>query len=85
GKVIRTLTGHSGWVLSVTFSPDGQILASGSHDKSIKLWQLETEEALCTLTGHEESVESVAFSPDGRMLASCSQDTTIKIWQQELG
>lgn len=78
----RTLTGHSGEVLSVAVSPRLPILASGSYDKTIKLWQLETGNLICTLTGHYDSVLSVAFSPDGHTLASGSHDKTIKIWRR---
>ncbi|HIK26884.1 MAG: WD40 repeat domain-containing protein [Oscillatoriaceae bacterium SKW80] len=77
----RTLTGHSGEVLSVAVNPRLPIIASGSYDKTIKLWQLETGNLLRTLTGHYDSVLSVAFSPDGQTLASGSHDKTVKIWR----
>jgi WD40 repeat protein len=76
----RTLTGHSDWVSSVAFRPDGKILASGSHDNTIKLWNVATGREIATLTRHSESVNSVAFSPDGKTLASGSLDKTIKLW-----
>jgi WD40 repeat protein len=80
-----TLTGHSHWVLSVAFSPDGQTLASGSHDKTIKLWDVKTGKLRYTLRGHSGSVRSVAFSPDGQTLASGSGDKTIKLWDVKTG
>ncbi|WP_055074966.1 WD40 repeat domain-containing protein [Pseudanabaena sp. 'Roaring Creek'] len=76
------LEGHSNGVRSVAFSPDGKIIASGSFDNSIKLWNLEGKE-LQTLTGHSNGVRSVAFSPDGKTIASGSFDKSIKLWNLE--
>jgi len=80
---IRTLEGHSHSVSSVAFSPDGKVLASGSFDDTIKLWDVQTGRALQTLTGHSDNVNSVAFSPDGKVLASGS--ATIKLWDVQTG
>jgi WD40 repeat protein len=76
-----TLRGHSSSVNSVAYSPDGQTLASGSRDGTIKLWNVKTGNLLQTLTGHSSWVYSVAYSPDGQTLASGSGDKTIKIWR----
>jgi WD40 repeat protein len=83
-----TLKGHSdlfGGINSVAFSPDGKTLASGSKDKTIKLWQLSNGKEIRTLVGHSDSVCSVTFSPDGKTLASGSKDRTIKLWQVDTG
>ncbi len=66
-------------------SPDGKTLASGSFDKTIKLWNLETGKEIHTLTGHDYAVKSVSFSPDGKTLASGSDDNKIKVWDVEKG
>jgi len=79
--LITTLTGHTAKVTSVSFSPDGQILASGSWDKTIKLWRVSDGRLIRTLTGHTNHVNSVSFSPDGQILASGSDDKTIKLWR----
>ncbi|MDJ0898785.1 MAG: hypothetical protein QNJ55_08230, partial [Xenococcus sp. MO_188.B8] len=65
--------------------PDGTILASGSFDRTIKLWNVETGQEIRTLQGHDGSVWSVSFSPDGTILASGSSDDTIKLWNVETG
>jgi len=78
--VIRTFEGHTSGVTSVAFSPDGKLLASGSYDGTIKLWEVATGSLVRTLYGHTWVVNSVAFSPDGRLLASSSADATIKLW-----
>jgi WD40 repeat protein len=85
GNLLQTLTGHSDSVFSVAYSPDGQTLASGSKDNTIKLWNVKTGNLLQTLTGHSDSVYSVAYSPDGQTLASGSKDNTIKLWNVKTG
>ncbi|MBD2213644.1 WD40 repeat domain-containing protein [Nostoc linckia FACHB-104] len=82
---LKTLLGHDNSVLSVSFSPDGKTLASGSADNTIKLWNLDTGKGIRTLNGHSDYVYSVSFSPDGKTLASGSRDKTIKLWNLETG
>ncbi|MBD2576110.1 WD40 repeat domain-containing protein [Oscillatoria sp. FACHB-1406] len=85
GRERNRLEGHSDVVISISFSPDGKTLASGSSDNTIKLWNIETGKEIRALNGHSESVISISFSPDGKTLASGSRDKTIKLWNIETG
>jgi serine/threonine protein kinase len=84
-RCLRTLSGHSGGVRCLAMSPDGTVLASGSSDKTIKLWRWQTGEEILTLDSHQSGVLALAFSADGTMLASGSGDKTVKLWQVETG
>ena len=79
GKELYQL-GHQVFVTCMNFSPDGTILASGSYDNTIKLWDTSTGKEIQSLEGHQGEVYSVSFSPDGGTLASGSEDKTIKLW-----
>ena len=80
GEELNLFTGHTRAVESVSFSPDGQTLASGYSDNTLLLWDVRTGETLRALTGHTHYVLSVSFSPDGQMLASGSSDGTLLLW-----
>ncbi|PHH54951.1 Vegetative incompatibility protein HET-E-1 [Ceratocystis fimbriata CBS 114723] len=82
---LRTLEGHREGVTSVVFSNDGQRLASGSHDNTVKIWDATSGVCLQTLEDHNSCVTSLLFSNDGQRLASGSYDTTIKIWDATSG
>ncbi|EED14601.1 G-protein beta WD- 40 repeats containing protein, putative [Talaromyces stipitatus ATCC 10500] len=84
-SLIQTLAGHSCPVLTVAFSPDGNQIASGSDDNTIKLWDATTGDLQETLTGHLGRVLTVDFSPDGKQIASGSDDDTIKLWDAATG
>jgi WD40 repeat protein len=85
GAEVRTLEGHTGWVLSVAFSADGTRIVSGSYDKSVRIWDASTGAEVHTLEGHTISVRSVAFSADGTRIVSGSSDNSVRIWDASTG
>jgi eukaryotic-like serine/threonine-protein kinase len=84
-ELTYTLRGHTEGIYSVAFSPDSKLLASGSDDSTVKLWDVTSGRELKTLKGHTWNVISVDFSPDGRTLASGSRDYAIKLWDVDSG
>ena len=82
---LQTCTGHTGRVYSVAYSPDGKTIASGSGDKTVRIWNGQTGSPLQTLTGHTGGVDSVAYSPDGKKIAGGGYDGKIRIWDVETG
>ncbi|MCY3021234.1 MAG: protein kinase [Planctomycetota bacterium] len=84
--VFNICIGHTDSVEGgVAFSPNGKLAVSGSYDKTVKLWDLGTGQAMRTFLGHTEGVRSVAFSPDGNRALSGSYDKTLKLWDVATG
>ncbi len=84
-RCAHTLRGHQAWVRSVALSSDGRLLASGSGDKTVKLWSVTRGQLLHTLTGHSTWVRGVTISPDQRLVVSVSNDKTIRLWHSQTG
>jgi WD40 repeat protein len=84
-ETVNTLNGHSETVFTVTFSPDGKRIVSGSLENSPKVWDVATGQEVLSLQGHSGATVCAAFSPDGKQIASGSDDTTVKVWDAETG
>ena len=80
---IALLEGHTSWVYSTVFSPDGTLLASGSRDKTIRIWDVETKEQIAIFEESTSWANAVCFSPNGKLLASVLEAGTIEIWEIE--
>ena len=96
GRETLTLKGPTGSSYSVSFSPDGQRIASATdewlgsagvfkHHKTVKVWDAATGQETLTLEGHTDLIHSVAFSPDGQRIVSCGSDNTLKVWGATMG
>jgi eukaryotic-like serine/threonine-protein kinase len=81
----QTLAGHTWFVWSVVFSPDGRRLASASSDGTAKLWDAATGQFIRTFTANEQDVYAVAFHPDGARLASSGRDPVVRLWDAATG
>jgi WD40 repeat protein/tRNA A-37 threonylcarbamoyl transferase component Bud32 len=79
-RQLATLSGHDDSVLAVALSPDGSRIASGSADRTVKVWDRRSQREVLTLRGHTADVTALAFSPDGNRLASGSADGNVRIW-----
>ncbi len=82
GQVLQTLTGHTGWVFSVAFSPDKKTLTlASSTDRTVKLWRFEGKKLPTLSNVHKLAIWRIAISPDGQTLASASIDGIVKLWK----
>jgi WD40 repeat protein len=84
GAEVLTLKGHTGWVRSASFSPDGRTLAAAGLDRTVKLWEVATGKEVATFRGHP-LFGLMSYSPDGRTLAVVGSDNTVQFWDTAAG
>jgi WD40 repeat protein/predicted Ser/Thr protein kinase len=84
-RLVGTLTGHEGTVLSVAFSADGRRLVSAGADSLVRVWDVKSEECLLTLRGHADEVFAAVFHPDGSRIASGGRDSLVRLWDAATG
>ncbi|OAQ31114.1 WD40 repeat-like protein [Linnemannia elongata AG-77] len=85
GEARITLHGHEQTVSCISYSFDGDYIATASEDNTVRIWSTQFGDLVHTLEGHAQPVHGVAFSPDGRQLAFCSQHSTVHTWGTETG
>jgi serine/threonine protein kinase len=81
GTLLRSYYGHFGYVYTVSWSPDGTYIASGSEDHTVHLWKASTGADILFTYSHQDAVHAVAWSPDGALIASASSDKTVQVWK----
>ena len=80
GKTERIIKGHDDVITSATFSPNGKTIATSSHDKTVRLWDIDNGDALHIYKGHSSTVSDVMFSPDGKFIITTSIDNEARLW-----
>jgi len=83
--LVRTLEGHTNFILGVAMSRDGRLAVSASKDRTLKVWEVDTGRELRTLEGHTGDVLGAAISRDGQLAISASRDSTLKVWEVASG
>ena len=81
GRPLAALHGHTDAVWGVSLSANGQLLASGGQDGTVRLWEAPSGRLVATSQGHTGAVWGVSLSADGRLLASGGQDGTVRLWE----
>ena len=82
-KLMRVISGHQGWVRAIAVDPSNSWFATGSTDRTVKIWDLVSGQLKLTLTGHINTVRGLAVSPKHMYLFSCGEDKTVRCWDLE--
>ena len=85
GEALLEFKGHSNFCFSCQFSPQGNLLVSGSFDETVKIWDVRSDECISTLPAHSDPVTSVSLNRDGTCIVSSSHDGLIRIWDVATG
>ncbi len=85
GTILLSYRDHLDVETALAWSPDGQQIATGSHDTTVRVWDVATGRTTVTCLGHTAAVRSVAWSPDGKLLVSGSEDQTARVWDARSG